>query len=281
VFDPCAAWVDSAAREAVRILARRAGAEIDELGEQNRCCGWGGHMGTANPELYGDVLDRRAAQSDLPYIVYCANCEDAFLRRGKECVHILDIALSNEFGIGAVPHRWGESAIALGDGCEAAAMEGATPHLQEKRDRALALKGEMASLYRTEDAGPGPAMPFPKGARSTRGEDGQRSAVQSLQKLAGQRSAGGKDGMIESDVVLRIPDAVRSRMDGNLMLDSDVAETVLTAERTGDKFTEREGMSLAFLAKPNVTYWVEYRFDDDGACEVHDAYSHRMRFEMD
>jgi Fe-S oxidoreductase len=120
VFDPCAARGDARMRASVRSIAEKAGVTAIELPEKHRCCGYGGHMRTANPALYEQIADKRAAASALPYIVYCANCRDVFAERGKTCVHILDLA----FGLPA-PERM--------------------PTLQEKRDNALAIKRALAS----------------------------------------------------------------------------------------------------------------------------------------
>ena len=80
----------------VRKLAGKAGIVLEELREPNRCCGYGGHMRIANPELYDEITQHRAEASDKPYIVYCANCREVFASRGKECAHILDMV----FGLG-------------------------------------------------------------------------------------------------------------------------------------------------------------------------------------
>jgi hypothetical protein len=236
VFDPCAARAcGGAAGEAVRRLARGAGIDTEELGEGVRCCGWGGHMGAPNPELYETALDSLTALSDRPYLVYCANCEDALRRKGKECTHILDIVASCR------PDKECGTDI---------------PHLQEKRARALELKRELASLFEGSTEG--------KDCGGTAGPDG-----------AGDRAALPR-------VEMRISDEVRLEMDANFILDDDVAETILTAERSGVKFIgEMKGESLACLERPNVTYWVEYRLCDDGAYDVYNVYSHRMRFKAD
>jgi Fe-S oxidoreductase len=244
VFDPCAARACGGASDAVRILAQRTGVVAGELSERNRCCGFGGHMQTANPELYGDTLNRRATLSDKPYLVYCANCEDAFLRQGKACTHILDIVFGDLYGP---------------DSAEAGAISepgSDLPHLQEKRDRMLALKRELASIY-------GPAA-------------GEAPAS----KLTRQQTRDYAVNIIRKAIAIRIPDDVRAHMNRGLILDDDVAETILAAEQSGDKFMERDGgVLLACLVKPHVTYWVEYRCDDSGAYEVYNVYSHRMRFE--
>ena len=42
--------------------------------------------------MFEKVAEARAEMSDKPYIVYCANCREVFLSRGKNCAHILDMA---------------------------------------------------------------------------------------------------------------------------------------------------------------------------------------------
>ena len=93
VFDPCNARGSREMERAVRKLAETSGAKLTELPEKNRCCGYGGHMSLANPDLYSRITENRAGLGNDPYIVYCANCREVFLSRKKECTHILDIAL--------------------------------------------------------------------------------------------------------------------------------------------------------------------------------------------
>jgi Fe-S oxidoreductase len=125
VFDPCASPPNGAAAESVRRLARECGAELHELPEQGRCCGFGGHMRAANPPLYDAMTKNRAEMGEQPYIVYCANCEDVFKRRGKDCIHAIDLL----FGTPA------ESG-------------GGIPDLQTQRDRLVGLKSDLENSYK-------------------------------------------------------------------------------------------------------------------------------------
>ena len=62
------------------------GYEIDELElsrERTECCGFGGLMLYANPEMGDVVADRRVAESDADFVAYCAMCRDRFAARGK------------------------------------------------------------------------------------------------------------------------------------------------------------------------------------------------------
>ncbi len=124
VFDPCAARDDSGMQLAVRRLAGKAGVVLEELRESNRCCGYGGHIRIANPELYDEITKNRAQASDKPYIVYCANCREVFSSQGKQCAHILDMV----FGL---------------------TPETGVPSLQEKRNNSLEVKKQL--MKKTQD----------------------------------------------------------------------------------------------------------------------------------
>ena len=126
VFDPCSAAGSSEARGSVRELARKAGVTPHELifsGETAKCCGWGGHIQIANDKLFDTIVENRISSSDLPYIVYCANCRDVFAAKGKQCLHILDIV----FG--------------LDDGSRPA------PSLKERENNRLTLKRDLLSAW--------------------------------------------------------------------------------------------------------------------------------------
>ncbi len=118
VFDPCAARGDEGMEVGIRELAGKAGVAVEELVERNHCCGHGGHIRLAYPDLYGEITQHRAEASDKPYIVYCANCREVFASRDKRCAHILDLV----FGLDP---------------------DMRVPTLQEKRNNSLAVKREL------------------------------------------------------------------------------------------------------------------------------------------
>jgi ferredoxin len=99
VFDPCSSRCDQSMQSSVRLIAERAGIDLTELpysGEKAQCCGWGGHIVAANPRLFDTIVRDRTAAGPLPYVTYCANCQEVFTRGGKESRHILDIVLGLE-----------------------------------------------------------------------------------------------------------------------------------------------------------------------------------------
>jgi Fe-S oxidoreductase len=94
VFDPCSGREDGAGRAAVRRLAAKSGfslAELDLNGPKAACCGFGGHIYSANPSLFREIVHKRTAERACTYIAYCANCRDLFLHEGRDSRHILDI----------------------------------------------------------------------------------------------------------------------------------------------------------------------------------------------
>ena len=93
VFDPCASRRESAMQQGVRTLLTQAGAVLTELpasGAEARCCGWGGNTTLASPKYVEEIVQKRIAQSDVPYIAYCTNCRDSFAQAGKPGMHVLD-----------------------------------------------------------------------------------------------------------------------------------------------------------------------------------------------
>lgn len=94
VFDPCAMRHQPSSRAAARQLAEAAGYQLSELsyhGERAQCCSYGGQIGMTNPPYTEWLVQQRVSESDLPYLVYCVNCRDAFTAAGKEAKHILEL----------------------------------------------------------------------------------------------------------------------------------------------------------------------------------------------
>ena len=120
IFDPCAARENATMQSGVRELIGRSGAELTELAEKNRCCGYGGNIQLANPKLFNKIVKNRTEQSENPYIVYCANCRAVFQSRGKECAHVLDVVF----------------------GCETPEL----PKIAERRENSRAVKSELSKL---------------------------------------------------------------------------------------------------------------------------------------
>lgn len=106
VFDPCSARHEPDARQAVRDLAEDLGVTLHSLPDNNTymtCCGYGGQGDMAGPEYAEFVAKKRVRESETPYITYCINCRDIFLRQGKKTHHILELLFGEGEGQKQLP----------------------------------------------------------------------------------------------------------------------------------------------------------------------------------
>ncbi len=93
IHDPCTSRHAHDVQAAVRSIAASLGAEVRELtgAEKTTCCGYGGLVSFANPEVGNAFVDRRIEESDDDFLAYCAMCRDNFARRGKRALHLIDL----------------------------------------------------------------------------------------------------------------------------------------------------------------------------------------------
>ncbi len=95
LHDACGARGDARTQGAVREIVRRLGFELTEngwSGDRAPCCGYGGLVSYANPEVASELarscLD---GPPDRPQITYCMACRDRLAREGAQSVHILEL----------------------------------------------------------------------------------------------------------------------------------------------------------------------------------------------
>jgi Fe-S oxidoreductase len=94
VNDPCAARHEPLMREDVRALLDQMEIAVTEpelTGQTTECCGYGGLLSEANPQLAKRVAQRRAAAADEDFVTYCVMCRDQMARVGKRAVHLYDL----------------------------------------------------------------------------------------------------------------------------------------------------------------------------------------------
>ena len=94
VHDPCTTRHEPGIQQSVRSLLRRLGQPFEELElgrSYTECCGFGGLMQNANPDLAKTVVKRLSGKSPADYLTYCAGCRDNLAASGKRAVHILDL----------------------------------------------------------------------------------------------------------------------------------------------------------------------------------------------
>lgn len=162
VFDPCASRDNSSLQSSVRSIVSMLGMKSEELtnyGEKAQCCGWGGHIGEANPLLEERIVQNRINAGENPYITYCTNCCNTFAGNGKDCIHILDAVFKlNEFGFtpqslgerrknriltknSIISHFFGEIPDTIGEG-ESLMDVVISPEMVKKLNRQLILEEE-------------------------------------------------------------------------------------------------------------------------------------------
>jgi Fe-S oxidoreductase len=94
IHDACTTRHDGAIQESVRHLLGKLGVAVRELKENRSlttCCGYGGLMSFANPEVAAKVVTRRIHESEADYLTYCAMCRDNFAAKGKRSFHLLEL----------------------------------------------------------------------------------------------------------------------------------------------------------------------------------------------
>ena len=85
--------------------------------------------------------------------------------------------------------------------------------------------------------------------------------------------------MPEAKIQYNIADDVRQNMHDRMILESDVVQVLEYADANNEMlYNKVKEIYISSLRIGNVTFWVEFRKQDD-VYEVLHAYSHRMSFE--
>lgn len=99
IHDPCTARGDAAWLTAVRSLARKCGARLEEprlSGATTACCGYGGLVWCAQPDLARAMSEHRAAGLPHTALASCIMCRDRLVADGKKCRHLLDLLFPDQ-----------------------------------------------------------------------------------------------------------------------------------------------------------------------------------------
>jgi NADPH-dependent glutamate synthase beta subunit-like oxidoreductase len=100
IHDSCKARHEPGIHSAVRTLLERGGGQVEDMDYKEdlaRCCGFGGMIYPVDAELSQRVTRRRAEESSLPMITYCAGCRMALRGTGKDSLHLLDFLFSRDW----------------------------------------------------------------------------------------------------------------------------------------------------------------------------------------
>ncbi|SHJ88265.1 (Fe-S)-binding protein [Paramaledivibacter caminithermalis] len=95
IHDSCPTRNVKSIHDGIRWIMNELGYKVEEpphTRENTRCCGFGGMVVPANPELALRVMKRRTSEMKSDYVVaYCAACRESMVKGGKKAVHILDL----------------------------------------------------------------------------------------------------------------------------------------------------------------------------------------------
>lgn len=98
IHDSCSTRNRATIHEGVRWIIDELGYKTEEpphTKENAKCCGFGGMIVPANPDLAGRVMNARTAEVESDYMVtYCAACRESMVKGGKQAVHLLDLVFN-------------------------------------------------------------------------------------------------------------------------------------------------------------------------------------------
>lgn len=99
VHDSCTTRHETRLHNAVRNILGKLGYQALELPlsrDNTVCCGYGGLMIHANPEVARKVIARRIRESEDDYLSYCAMCRDNFASQGKRSFYLMDLLFAGD-----------------------------------------------------------------------------------------------------------------------------------------------------------------------------------------
>ena len=99
IHDACGARGDKKVQDQIRSFAKELGCRIQEIPLERDlapCCGYGGLVRYANPEMAKKKARFAAGRSPYRLLTYCMACRDQLLREGADSQHILELAYGIE-----------------------------------------------------------------------------------------------------------------------------------------------------------------------------------------
>lgn len=101
IHDSCPTRYEKGIQDGIRWLMNEMGYKVEELEnsrEKTRCCGFGGMVAPAVPDVAKKVMERRAAESTTGHMVtYCAACREAMERGKVDALHIVDLIFGEKY----------------------------------------------------------------------------------------------------------------------------------------------------------------------------------------
>lgn len=101
IHDSCPTRNQTKIHDGIRWTMKKLGYEVEELKnsrEKTRCCGFGGMVVPAVPEVAKKVMNRRASETTTGHMVtYCAACRESMENEGADAVHIVDLIFGDKY----------------------------------------------------------------------------------------------------------------------------------------------------------------------------------------
>lgn len=95
IHDSCPTRNRTTIHDGIRWIMDELGYKYEEpphTRENTRCCGFGGMVVPANPDLALRVMKKRTGEVKSDYMVaYCAACRESMVKGDKKALHILDL----------------------------------------------------------------------------------------------------------------------------------------------------------------------------------------------
>ncbi len=94
IHDPCTARHNKDWQHAVRSLAIKCGVDVQEplhTGTTTPCCGYGGLVWAAQPDLAADICQKRGEEMEHTGLTSCIMCREKLVQSGKPSLYLLDL----------------------------------------------------------------------------------------------------------------------------------------------------------------------------------------------
>ncbi len=240
IHDPCAARHDQKWQDNTRLLAAHCGVQCTEANnakETTHCCGYGGLVWCAQPELAAQATQKLAQNlGEHTALASCIMCRDRLISSDKDCLHMLDILpFIEEAGLAHTTHA-------------------KAPSLSAKRVNRVNLVNSITEKYATATILPNIS-------------ENNTPSIFPLNSM----------DIVHGHSFLHIDSQLLSELEQKHILHQDVAAAVLGIEKHGHMFVEKEsGHYVGAWSAGAVTFWVRYAKDKDNKYVLHDAWSHRM-----
>lgn len=101
IHDSCSTRDRKDLHDGIRWIVNELGYKVEELEnsrEKTRCCGFGGMVVPANPDVADRVMKRRANETTTGHMIsYCAACRQSMESGGADSLHVLDLAFGDTY----------------------------------------------------------------------------------------------------------------------------------------------------------------------------------------